>query len=36
MSFISDMQPGSIVTLETTFDKKIATVETTIKSAYEK
>ena len=36
MSFISDMQPGSIVTLETTFDKKIATVETTMKSAYEK
>lgn len=36
MSFISDMQPDSSVTLEATFDKSIAAVETTIKSAYEK
>ena len=36
MSFISDMQPGSLVTLEAKLDKNIVTVETTIKSVYEK
>ena len=36
MSFISDMQPGSLVTLEAKLDKNIVTVETTVRSVYDK